>query len=500
MIIVIMLITLLLVSVFLEFLVYVPLFWRVKRLLVMVNMTLLTGLLLLTVTLISTKSIYIILSIALVFRIINMLRIAVGRMHDKYLKQVTLKTSIWMLIFQALIVSISASHATDFSVNTLKALVIVQLSLIVALLIVTTLNIIRSRLKTYDNYFSDSELPTVTVAIPARNETPELERCLISLLSSDYPKLEIIVLDDCSQDSTPDILKSFAHDGVRFVKGSQPDDSWLPKNYAYQKLSEEASGDYLLFCGVDTKFETSTIRQLVTYISNHRLAMLSVLPLRFSGASMDSFIQPMRYWWELSLPRWALSRPPVLSTCWLIKKSALTSLGSLESVKRSILPERYFARELNRQSRYQFIRSNPQLGLQTIKPYSDQLQTAIRVRYPQVHRRPELVFLILITEIVGLLGPYFVLVFSIFTHLETKIVATSILCIVLLTINHLIIVGVSNPSNVPLAMFNLPFVICTELYLGLLSMIKYEFGRVEWKERNICIPVMHVYPHLPPPG
>jgi hypothetical protein len=36
-----------------------------------------------------------------------------------------------------------------------------------------------------------------------------------------------------------------------------------------------------------------------------------------------------------------------------------------------------------------------------------------------------------------------------------------------------------------------------ELVLGLTSMFKYEFSTVIWKDRNICIPVMHVIPKLP---
>jgi hypothetical protein len=29
------------------------------------------------------------------------------------------------------------------------------------------------------------------------------------------------------------------------------------------------------------------------------------------------------------------------------------------------------------------------------------------------------------------------------------------------------------------------------------SMWQYEFSEVDWKGRNICVPAMHVIPHLP---
>ena len=43
---------------------------------------------------------------------------------------------------------------------------------------------------------SSDQLPSVSVCIPARNETHAMSECLESVLASDYPKLEAIVLDD----------------------------------------------------------------------------------------------------------------------------------------------------------------------------------------------------------------------------------------------------------------------------------------------------------------
>src|SRR5690606_10627587 len=74
----------------------------------------------------------------------------------------------------------------------------------------------KTRHITNRTHYSDKELPTVSVCIPARNETNALEDCLRSMLANDYPKLEILVLDDCSQDRTAEVIKSFAHAGVRF--------------------------------------------------------------------------------------------------------------------------------------------------------------------------------------------------------------------------------------------------------------------------------------------
>jgi cellulose synthase/poly-beta-1,6-N-acetylglucosamine synthase-like glycosyltransferase len=77
-----------------------------------------------------------------------------------------------------------------------------------------------------------TELPSVSVCIPARNEMHVMTECLESVLASTYPKLEVIVLDDRSEDTTSTLVKAFARDGVRFVEGKKLPPGWLGKNYA----------------------------------------------------------------------------------------------------------------------------------------------------------------------------------------------------------------------------------------------------------------------------
>jgi glycosyltransferase involved in cell wall biosynthesis len=55
------------------------------------------------------------------------------------------------------------------------------------------------------------ELPFVTLVIPTYNEEKNIERCLESINKQDYPKekLEVLVIDDSSEDKTVEIAKRF---------------------------------------------------------------------------------------------------------------------------------------------------------------------------------------------------------------------------------------------------------------------------------------------------
>ncbi|HOE28279.1 MAG TPA: glycosyltransferase, partial [bacterium] len=50
--------------------------------------------------------------------------------------------------------------------------------------------------------------PLVSVLVAARNEDRCIGRCLDSLLAQRHPRTEIIVADDGSEDSTPEILRA----------------------------------------------------------------------------------------------------------------------------------------------------------------------------------------------------------------------------------------------------------------------------------------------------
>lgn len=432
-------------------------------------------------------------------RLSNLFRIAKARMHEEYLRRATARTASVIGFAQLLVLAGTTTLAPLELKFTAVAASIALVQLIAAALIVfvTGRNIYKTRYRQGTTFYSDKEMPTVSVLIPARNETVDLEECLRSVLASDYPKLEIIVLDDCSQLKTSDIIKSFAHDGVRFVKGHEPSDNWLAKNQAYQKLYDEASGELLLFCGVDVRFGPHAISALVTELKNRNKQMISILPHRLSGSLAGAFIQPMRYWWELSLPRRLVNRPPVLSTCWLITSKTMRKMGGFAAVSHSIAPEAYFAREIVRSDGYGFIRSNDTLDIQTRKSFSKQRATAIRTRYPQLRRRPENVLGLVGVELFLLLGPFVGLIHGVIAGSSELYI--SVVACVLLVINHITIMQLTSPANVAVALVNFPLEVITDVAVLVTSMLRYEFGTVEWKDRNVCIPVMHVIPKLPRP-
>ena len=206
-----------------------------------------------------------------------------------------------------------------------------------------------------------SDLPSVSVCIPARNETHAMTQCLESVVASTYPKLEIIVLDDASADNTSFLIKSFAHAGVRFVEGSRLPHDWLGKNHALQGLLEQSSGRYILYVDVDTRLQPDTIGQLVAYATKEQAQMVSVLPQRSDGWRLSVLFSPLRYFWELVLHR--QKSPAVASSAWLIDRHVLLESGGFSNVALDVQPEARLAAAMTLSDQYRFLISTPELGV-----------------------------------------------------------------------------------------------------------------------------------------
>lgn len=435
------------------------------------------------------------------YRAFSLARIFKHQMHEVYLRKATRRSTIGLLAMQAVVLALWWAwdnwHTTGHATWTVVAVAQAMMAAVLFFSIVHTLRHTAWPAKKGD--YSDNELPSITIALPARNETEDLHQCLQSIIASDYPKLEIIVLDDCSQTKrTPEIIRQFAHDGVRFVQGQVPSESWIPKNQAYDQLVHEASGAYVLFCGVDIRFQKESVRTLITTMLDRKKDMLCVLPKRSQNTyGRFSLIQAMRYWWELAPPRRLLRRPPVLSSCWVISKEALHEAGGFAGVKRAIVPEAHFARTVGARDGYSFLRDTDGLGIESTKSIDEQRQTAIRMRYPQVHRRPGQVAIATLWETTFLLMPFVLAVGGPWLPIGMVAHAASIVACVLLVATYEASVLATKVNTWWFGLIAQPFTVITDIALLHYSMWRYEFSTVDWKGRNVCVPVMHVEPRLP---
>ena len=111
-------------------------------------------------------------------------------------------------------------------------------------------------------------VPMVSIIVPARNEEKSIERCVRSLLAQDYPRFEVIVVDDCSEDATGQILARIgnADSRLKVIKGKPLPEGWMGKAHAICQGYRLAKGDWLLFTDADTYHASSLLSRMMGFI------------------------------------------------------------------------------------------------------------------------------------------------------------------------------------------------------------------------------------------
>jgi glycosyltransferase involved in cell wall biosynthesis len=103
--------------------------------------------------------------------------------------------------------------------------------------------------------------PSVSFIIAAHNEAKRITEKIENTLRQDYPgdRFEIIVASDGSTDATDEIVRSYAHRGVRLIRPDQR----RGKEYAQRTAIAAARGEVLVFSDVATRLDPDGVRQIV---------------------------------------------------------------------------------------------------------------------------------------------------------------------------------------------------------------------------------------------
>lgn len=114
-------------------------------------------------------------------------------------------------------------------------------------------------------------LPEVSVIIPVHNESLRIEGLLRSLAAQDYPRVEIIFVDDRSRDETPDMITAAMKNLPRarmITLKENPGPNY--KQYALARGIEVSSGELLLFTDADCEMSPRWIQAMVKRMSDKK--------------------------------------------------------------------------------------------------------------------------------------------------------------------------------------------------------------------------------------
>jgi len=111
--------------------------------------------------------------------------------------------------------------------------------------------------------------PLVSIIIPTKNSAATLEECLNSIKNQSYKNIEVIVVDNNSEDDTKEIAKRYT--ALVFNKG--------PERSAQRSFGAmQSQGEYLLFIDSDMVLAEKVVEECVSKIQSNTEVKAVIIP------------------------------------------------------------------------------------------------------------------------------------------------------------------------------------------------------------------------------
>ncbi len=204
---------------------------------------------------------------------------------------------------------------------------------------------------------SRADSPKISVVIPARNEEKNIGRCLARLFYQRYPDYEIIVVDDRSEDRTPEILaalQKLSPVPMKIVRIDKKPEGWTGKNYAVHAGSRAAQGEWILFTDADTAHEAYSLPTALETSRYRGLDCLTLAPKTECRGFWEKTVQPIAVgaiavWFDpvkINDPKQnvTLANGQFI----LVRRDVYEKIGGNEAVKTEVVEDVAFAKNVRK--------------------------------------------------------------------------------------------------------------------------------------------------------
>lgn len=117
----------------------------------------------------------------------------------------------------------------------------------------------------------EAEPGLVSVIMPSWNSSKFVAQSIESVLAQTYTNLELIITDDASTDSTPDILRQYAERDtrVRVILNTTNGGAGRSRNCSIQA----ARGQFIAFCDSDDRWEPTKLQKQIDFMQEKKVAL-----------------------------------------------------------------------------------------------------------------------------------------------------------------------------------------------------------------------------------
>ena len=199
-------------------------------------------------------------------------------------------------------------------------------------------------------------LGKVSVIVPTLNEAERISPCLEGLSRQSYEVREVIVVDSCSTDATPDLVKAKQQQDPRFRLMNDPPlpTDWIGRPWALHNgfLASSEQSDWILGVDADTQPQPGLVASLLETAIAHDYDLISLSPQFILSYPGEIWLQPallMTLVYRFGAAGETNSAPERVMAngqCFFCRRSLLAQVNGYTSAKRSFCDDVTLAREI----------------------------------------------------------------------------------------------------------------------------------------------------------
>ncbi len=189
------------------------------------------------------------------------------------------------------------------------------------------------------------QVTKLSVIVAAKNEELSIGRTVRELLAQTYPAMELIVVNDRSDDRTAEVLRELANEyaatskSFQIVTIEQLPAGWLGKNHALWQGVQHSSGECLLFADADIRFHPETLEHAMAFMRSKQADHLAMSPgFESKTIGLRGFIGLFLFALNLVLRPWRCNDDTQrthgvgIGAFNLIRRSVYDAVGTHESI------------------------------------------------------------------------------------------------------------------------------------------------------------------------
>ena len=365
------------------------------------------------------------------------------------------------------------------------------LSFVITLSNIKFFNFLNDSVVTLDG---QNEPPWVSVLVPARNEEANISKCISALIKQNYKLLEIIVLDDRSDDCTSDLVSKFvaSNSKVKLISGLPLPDGWTGKNWACHQLSQASGGDFLLFIDADTILSEDSVSNALIESMDHSVDLLTVMPHRISSCVIEWLMYPFIDWVSFCwMPMYmaAKSKSPNLSATFgqfiLFTREAYNIIGGHKVIAVNPLDDFELGRMVKRHGlKWMLFGCTNSVKVLSYQGNLDAFKGVSRSVFPALYYRVSVLMLLVFGLILFTLLPPITIVLSTMAYYqESHFLLMAFVSLSMFTISWIIVCRKFHHSLLTIPFY--PVAVVLMVLVAFYSLISYSFGVTSWKNRKI---------------